>query len=150
MTHPITDLRVLLASMQPVLDNRQVAFVSIDENGNVPWDPLGPDVVATFREREGLTLIVELDAALKSGVPILFRAAWITLTVHSDLEAVGLTAAFANALGAEGISCNVVAAAYHDHIFVPLADAQRAMAALERLQRDSAATMNQTTLNKRS
>lgn len=139
MTSPISDLRVLLASMQPVLDNRQVAFVSIDEKAEVPWNPLGPDVVATFREREGLTLIVELNAALKSGVPILFRAAWITLTVHSDLEAVGLTAAFANALGAEGISCNVVAAAYHDHIFVPLADAQRAMAALERLQRDSAA-----------
>ncbi|WP_133650992.1 ACT domain-containing protein [Paraburkholderia flava] len=139
MTSPISDLRVLLASMQPVLDDRQVAFVSIDVKAEVSWDPLGPDVVATFREREGLTLIVELNAALKSGVPILFRAAWITLTVHSDLEAVGLTAAFANALGAEGISCNVVAAAYHDHIFVPLADAQRAMAALERLQRDSAA-----------
>lgn len=138
MTSPIADLRVLLASMQPVLDDRQVAFVSIDENGKVPWDPLGPDVVATFREREGVTLIVELNAALQRGVPILFRAAWITLTVHSDLEAVGLTAAFANALGAEGISCNVVAAAYHDHIFVPLADAQRAMAALEQLQRDAA------------
>ncbi|MGH8783393.1 ACT domain-containing protein [Paraburkholderia sp.] len=138
MTSPIADLRVLLASMQPVLDDRQVAFVSIRENADVPWDPLGPEVVATFREREGVTLIVELNAALQSGVPILFRAAWITLTVHSDLEAVGLTAAFASALGAEGISCNVVAAAYHDHIFVPLADAQRAMAALAQLQRDAA------------
>jgi hypothetical protein len=66
-----------------------------------------------------------------------FRAAWITLTVHSDLQAVGLTAAFAGVLGRAGIGCNVVAGAYHDHIFVPLELAQSAMTALKALQQGS-------------
>lgn len=57
----------------------------------------------------------------------------ITLTVHSSLLAVGLTAAIARVLGGEGVSCNVVAGFYHDHIFVPVGDAGRAMRALERL-----------------
>jgi uncharacterized protein len=60
-------------------------------------------------------------------------AAWITLTVHSALEAVGLTAAFSKALADVNISCNVVAGYYHDHIFVPQQDAEKAMAVLESL-----------------
>jgi hypothetical protein len=59
--------------------------------------------------------------------------AWITLTVHSSLEAVGLTAAFSRALTEAGISCNVVAAYYHDHIFVPTRDAGQAMQVLKNL-----------------
>jgi uncharacterized protein len=57
----------------------------------------------------------------------------ITLTVHSALDGVGLTAAVASALAAEGIACNMVAARHHDHVFVPEAQAQRALAVLERL-----------------
>ena len=90
----------------------------------------GIAAIATFREKEGLTVIVEEGEARKAGLTPLFRAAWITLTVHSDLNAIGLTAAFARALGEANISCNVVAAAFHDHIFVPADDA--AMAALRR------------------
>jgi hypothetical protein len=67
----------------------------------------------------------------------LFRAAWISLTVHSDLQAVGLTAAFSTALGQAGISCNVVAGAFHDHIFVPVAQTQQTMAVLRALQQDA-------------
>ena len=58
--------------------------------------------------------------------------------VHSALEAVGLTAAFANELGKNNISCNVVAGFAHDHIFVAEADGDKAvkvlsdMAALKR------------------
>ena len=57
----------------------------------------------------------------------------IVLTVHSSLNAVGLTAAVAGALAAAGISANVVAAHYHDHIFVPSERAVDALAVLEQL-----------------
>ena len=102
-------------------------------------DLRGVAAIATFREQEGLTMIVEESEASKAGLTPLFRAAWITLTVHSDLNAVGLTAAFARALGDANISCNVVAAAFHDHIFVPVDDAGRALAALEALQKRASA-----------
>jgi hypothetical protein len=54
------------------------------------------------------------------------------LTVYSSLEAVGLTAAFSRALSEGGIGCNVVAAFYHDHIFVDRKDAKKAMEILNR------------------
>ena len=94
-------------------------------------------VISTFREVEGITLITTEAEAARLKLPVLFRAAWITLQVHSDLHAVGLTAAFARALADAGISCNVVAAAYHDHIFVPIESAQAAHSVLSRLQRQS-------------
>ena len=105
--------------------------------------PHGTDVssfspVATVAEAEGLTLVVPEAQALAADLEVLFRAAWITLTVHSDLQAIGLTAAFATALGRAGISCNVIAGAFHDHIFVPHDQAQQALATLRELQRQSA------------
>jgi hypothetical protein len=102
-------------------------------NGAVS-DLSGLSPVATVAESEGLTLVLPAEQAIGAGFAVLLRAAWITLTVHSDLQAVGLTAAFVGALGRAGIGCNVVAGAYHDHIFVPLERAQSAMAALKALQ----------------
>ena len=83
---------------------------------------------ATVAEAEGLTVVAPL-AALGGGEPW----ARISLTVHSDLAAVGLTAAFATALGREGISCNVIAGMHHDHLFVPWDRRENAMAALRAL-----------------
>jgi len=130
MSGTVSNLAELLRSMQPVLNRGVYAFTTLPAGG-VP-DRLVP--IATFREAEGLTLIVEEQQAQDAGLPILFRAAWITLTVHSDLQAVGLTAAVAGALTEAGISCNVVAAAHHDHLFVPVEAASRAIAALQALQ----------------
>ena len=67
----------------------------------------------------------------KAGLPYSFVAAWITLNVHSALEAVGLTAAVSQALALAGISCNVVAAYHHDHLFVPVSEARRALHILQ-------------------
>ena len=115
--------------MSPVLNPGVYVFCCL------PGIPAGLQPLAAFQEQEGLTLILPEADAQRVDLPVLFRAAWITLTVHSDLQAVGLTAAFATALAEAGISCNVVAAAYHDHIFVPVENAQRAMDALQALQR---------------
>lgn len=82
-----------------------------------------------------MTAILERSRADALGLKYSFVAAWITLTIHSALDAVGLTAAFASALGEAGISCNVIAAYYHDHIFVASGDAAQAMTVLHALSR---------------
>ncbi|WP_341663320.1 ACT domain-containing protein, partial [Vibrio sp.] len=86
--------------------------------------------LASFIEAEGLTLVLEKAIAEKSGIDFEGVYRQITLTVHSSLEAVGLTAAVSTKLASKGISANVIAAYYHDHIFVPASKANAALAAL--------------------
>jgi uncharacterized protein len=126
MTQPISHLATLLRSMEPVLHEGVYAYCSVPHDAAIT--ALAP--VVTVREREGLTLVLPEEQAIAAGLRVLFRAAWISLTVHSDLEAVGLTAAFSSALGQAGISCNVVAGAFHDHIFVPMAQSRKALEVL--------------------
>ncbi len=126
----MSDLGQLLAAMEPVL--RPGAFVFGVLPRGVSLDAAG--IVASMREAEGVSVVMEESAAMEAGVQPVFRCAWITLKVHSDLEAVGLTAAFASALGQSGISCNVVAGTHHDHIFVPVERAQDALRSLLALQ----------------
>lgn len=135
MTSPISDLAALLRSMQPVLHAGTYAYCVVPHG----TDLSALSVVVTVAESEGLTVVLPEAQAIEAGLSVLFRAAWITLTVHSDLQAVGLTAAFATALGRAGISCNVVAGAWHDHLFVPVEQAQQALDALKALQQAAAA-----------
>jgi uncharacterized protein len=95
-------------------------------------------------EREGITLIVRKVDAERYVALFDTVLRQITLNVHSTLEAVGLTAAVATRLAQHGISANVVAAYYHDHIFVPASDAKRALQALRALQADAAARGNES------
>ena len=129
-SEPMSDLAELLRSMRPVLNDGVYCFVTVPTG----FDVMSVNPIATFLEREGLSLIVEEQVAVSHRLTPVFRAAWITLTVHSDLNAVGLTAAVSTALADAGISCNVVAAAHHDHLFVPADCAAEAMTALHRLQ----------------
>ena len=130
MSDPVHDLTLLVSSMEPVLNEGVYVYSAVPPE----TDLNSIQLIATFREREGLTIIASESEALKAGLPILFRAAWITLTVKSDLQSVGLTAVFSSALGNAGISCNVMAGAYHDHIFVPAERAEEAMSVLRFLQ----------------
>jgi len=122
-----TDLAQLLRTLEPVRRDGEFVYATVVEV------PAGLPVEAMVREPEGLTVVVRRDAADIHGIRYDYVAAWITLTVHSSLEAVGLTAAFATALGREGISCNVLAGHHHDHILVATADAERAMDVLRAL-----------------
>lgn len=128
---PISTLAELLRTMQPVLNPGTYAFCVLP--AGLDSQRLAP--LGTFREGEGVTVIVEEAVANAHGLAPLFRAAWITLTVNSDLAAVGLTAAVSRALADAGISCNVVAAAHHDHLFVPVERGVDAIEVLQRLQR---------------
>ena len=124
-----TSLTTLLRSMSPQLNAGEYVFCTLVD-GQLP---VGLEIVGSFRELEGLTVILERSQAERAGFGFDYVAAWITLNVHSALEAVGLTAAFASALGKAGISCNVIAGYYHDHLFVGQADAERAMQVLRDL-----------------
>lgn len=88
---------------------------------------------ATVREDEGTTAVLARERADALGLEYDFVAAWITLRLHSQLEAVGLTAAFSAALAEAGIGCNVLAGLHHDHLLVPADRANQAIAILEGL-----------------
>lgn len=127
------DLSLMLKNMQPHLQQGAYVFCSVKES--IP--DLLEKAIGTFKEKEGLTLILEKELADAHQLSYDFIAAWIRLDIHSALDAVGLTAAFSNALGKAHISCNVIAAYYHDHIFVAEKDAQAAMRVLKTLSENS-------------
>jgi hypothetical protein len=87
----------------------------------------------TVREDEGLTIVVRQDDADAAGLSYDAVLEWITLRVHSALEAVGMTAAFSAALAGAGVSCNVVAGLHHDHIFVQAGRGEQAVGLLRDL-----------------
>jgi uncharacterized protein len=124
-------LAALLRALRPRLNPGQYIFCSFPDVDYGALAALHP--VAAFLEDEGLTLVLPLEAALIEDLTYEGVFSWITLGVESSLMAVGLTAAVAGALAAAGISANVIAAAHHDHIFVPDADRGRAMAVLQGL-----------------
>ncbi len=120
------NLTVLLQSMSPTLNEGDYVFCTVADLNDIELS----EVISFFKEKEAFTLILEKQMADRIGLTYTYIAAWITLTVHSSLEAVGLTAAFSNSLAQNGISCNVVAAFYHDHIFVEKEKADEAMKVL--------------------
>ena len=78
-------------------------------------------------------MVVEKDVADGAGLEYDFVAAMITLRVRSRLDAVGLTAVVSSLLAKSGISCNVMAGYFHDHLFVPVERAEEALDLLRRL-----------------
>jgi len=132
-----TDLARLLAALQPVRHPGEYVFCTAG-----PTAPVPAEAVGWFREAEGPTFIVPRAVADAHGFAYGYVAAWLTLAVHSSLAAVGLTAAVAGALARENISCNVVAAYYHDHLFVAQADAERALTALHQLSARARASLS--------
>ncbi|MEM7285068.1 MAG: ACT domain-containing protein [Actinomycetota bacterium] len=125
-----TDLQAMLDTLTVTRRAGTYVFVTLPEPV-----ALGDGVDAVLEEAEGVTVVATRDAALDRGWPFDFEAAWLTLDVHSALEAVGLTAAFSSALGAQGIPCNVLAGFHHDHLLVPADRADDAIACLRGLRR---------------
>lgn len=122
------DLHTLLRTMKPKHNIGDYVFCVIHDFTGINMD----DIVLFFKEQEGTTIIIKKELADHLKLDYSFVSGWITLTVHSSLEAIGLTAAFSAALSEAGISCNVVAAFYHDHIFVPKEDTPKAIEVLNR------------------
>lgn len=125
------DLRLLLAGMEPRLLPEEFVFCTAPDGENEALADL--PALATFREEEGLSLVLERTIAESRGFRYGLVMRCISLTVYSALDAVGLTAAIASRLARRGISANVIAAYFHDHVFVPAERAEDALEALREL-----------------
>ena len=128
-----TDLHKMLKSLKPILHPGIFVFtsVSIKDRNLIPNE----EIQCEFKEKEGISLVLEKKFAEKYNfVKYDFTCSWIQLEVHSSLEAVGLTAAFSNALAKAGLSCNVIAGFYHDHIFVQDDKTNEAMEVLNKMK----------------
>jgi len=123
-----TNLQRLLRSMSPELLEGEYVFCTV-KNAHY-GDYAEADPIASFTEAEGLTLVLLKDSAEQSGLDWQEEYRCITLGVHSSLQAVGLTAAVAGALAENGISANVIAAYFHDHVFIPSELASKALGIL--------------------
>ena len=118
----------MIRSLSPRLRDGEYVFCTV---GNAHYgDYAEVDPIASFSEMEGLTLVLLKDAAESAGLQYqgIFRC--ISLGVHSNLQAVGLTAAVSAALAENGISANMMAGYFHDHIFVESNNATDALGIL--------------------
>ena len=111
------DLALMLRSLTVERRPGLFVYVSVER----PSPELVAKAAAVVEEAEGTTLVLPAETAHDAGLTPVYEAAWLTLAVHSSLEAVGLTAAVSGALAVAGIPCNVIAGAFHDHLLVPAA-----------------------------
>jgi hypothetical protein len=125
------NLARLLAGMAPQLLSGEYVFCTLP--GSRYGDAAHLEPIAAVTETEGLTLVVPRERAAQAGYACEQVMRCISLTIHSDLEAVGLTAAVSTALAQQGISANVIAAYHHDHVFVPVSSAEQALEVLQAL-----------------
>jgi hypothetical protein len=123
-------LGTLLREMQPMLCSDPYTFCVIQHRADLPPQLR---VFATVHEEEGITIIAPEIDVIQSGLSGSGSWARISLNIHSALSAVGLTAAVSGALAAVGISANVLAGHYHDHLFVPWKRRQQAFSVLKQL-----------------
>ncbi|QBI54422.1 ACT domain-containing protein [Streptomonospora litoralis] len=133
MHTPERDLDRMLAGLRPELRSGTYVFA------RAAAPPAGVDPAVTVAEDEGLTVVCTREEAEAAGLVYDFAAAWITLRVHSALDAVGLTAAVSAALARAAIPCNIVAGFHHDHVFVPADESERALDVLRTLSAEAAA-----------
>jgi hypothetical protein len=124
------NLKNILKNLNPSLNEGEYVYCTVDNIDKIPLSK----ILFIFKEKESITIIIKKEYAEELNLNFSYVASWITLNVHSSLSAVGLTAKFSKALSDAGISCNVVAAYFHDHIFVDEKDSVKAISTLNLLR----------------
>ncbi|MFD2563241.1 ACT domain-containing protein [Aquimarina rubra] len=127
-----TNLTTLIQKMTPELQPGEYVFTTVKTTDTISRN----DIICEFKEKEGITLILAREKADNLNLKYEHVASWITLKIHSSLDAVGLTAIFSAELAAYNISCNVIAGYYHDHIFVNTEDSKKAVKVLKNLSQN--------------
>ncbi|UEQ79016.1 ACT domain-containing protein [Chryseobacterium arthrosphaerae] len=123
-------LKNILKNLNPALNEGKYVYCTVSDIDVIPMSK----ILFLFKETESVTIVLKKEDAEALNLVFSYVASWITLEVHSSLAAVGLTAKFSQALSEAGISCNVVAAYFHDHIFVDEKDAAKAIEVLNALK----------------
>ncbi|MEL7301045.1 MAG: ACT domain-containing protein [Pseudomonadota bacterium] len=123
------DLQALFAGMSPVLNPGTYGFATVTTIEEAT--ALTP--VMIMHEAEAITVILRWSAAEEAGLTPEFHCCWITLNIHSALDAVGFLAAISTRLAGLGMGINPVAGFYHDHLFLPADRAEDAMQELARI-----------------
>ena len=129
------ELDDLLKHLSPELHRDSFVFCSLPQTSLAQAEIYQP--ISVYQEKEGLSLVIQQHTADTMAVKYSAVFALITLNIYSDLNAVGLSAAVSGALAKRGISCNIVAAYHHDHVFVPQERAQEAMDILWNMSMDN-------------
>ena len=128
----ITDLHKTLQTLIVVCDDIKYGFASISDESLIDRSK----VLATFHENGRLAIIAPQTYLNNLDIECEGPYARLTIDIHTSLELVGLTAVTATKLAEHGISANVVAAFYHDHVFVQFDKRWRAKELLESLRDD--------------